>query len=470
MKRGEISVFLSLVFVLLISFVTGILEAAVVQTVKNISRLEADRAMFSVFGEYQRTLLKEYHVFALESGYGTGDYSEENILKRMHYYGTEGMEYSVSSMQYLTDNGGQAFREQVTAYMELRYGVGLVRDLMGMTEQWEEQSIQADNMEETEESILDDYRELAGGEASENLPEEQNPFSTIETIENEGILSLVLPDEMDLSGKRINLEDQVSYRRLTTGYGTFPARDNLNGIEEKLLFNEYILKQFKNAALSTQSEQPSEDTERGEERGSTTLDYEVEYILSGKSSDKENLQSVLLKIYLIRMSLNYIYLQGDSSRKAQAGALAVVIAALLLTPEIAEPLKQLILLVWAAGESVIDLRTLLSGRRVPLVKRSENWQLPLHSLILLGTGTGTYEGDDSQDGISYEDYLRSFLFLENTSSAAMRTLDRTEENLSSVYGLNFIKMDKCVSKLEINTKVSIMGDISYSFPVYFGYE
>ena len=66
MKKGEITVFLSLLFVLLISFVTGVLEAAVIQTAKNISRLEADRAVFSVFGEYQRKLLEEYHVFALE--------------------------------------------------------------------------------------------------------------------------------------------------------------------------------------------------------------------------------------------------------------------------------------------------------------------------------------------------------------------------------------------------------------------
>lgn len=302
MKKGEITVFLSLLFVLLISFVTGVLEAAVIQTAKNISRLEADRAVFSVFGEYQRKLLEEYHVFALEGSYGTGDYDEENVLRRMHYYGTEGMEHSTAGIQYLTDNSGQTFREQVTAYMEQRYGIGLVRDLTGMTEEWEEQDIQGENMKEKEESILEEYRDLTGsaqpGSTEENQIEEANPFSYLETIEKSGILSIVLPKEMELSGKQINPASQASCRQLRTGYGTFPARTNLDGIEEKLLFDEYILQQFENAAMPneknlTTDTESSMGSDGGEERKNKSLDYEVEYILAGKSSDKANLETVL---------------------------------------------------------------------------------------------------------------------------------------------------------------------------------
>ena len=479
MKKGEITVFLSLLFVLLVSFVTGVLEAAVIQTAKNISRLEADRAVFSVFGEYQRKLLEEYHVFALEGSYGTGDYDEENVLRRMHYYGTEGMNHSTSGIQYLTDNGGQAFREQVTEYMEQRYGIGLVRDLTGLTGEWEEQSIQGENMKEQEESILEEYRELTG-EAQQDIPEagqieEANPFSHLETMEKSGILSIVLPKEMELSGKQIDPENQASCRRLRTGYGTFPARKNLDGIEEKLLFNEYILRQFGNAAVPSEKDQitdqeNSRTSDDGENRENTSLDYEVEYILAGKSSDKENLETVLFRIFLIRMSLNYICLMGDSSRKAEAQILAVVLSVLLLMPEAAEPLKHLILLAWAAGESVVDIRTLLEGNRVPLVKNSENWKLPLSSLFLLGTGNDTVQGSDTEGGISYEDYLRAFLFLGNTGNITMRTLDRVEENLASVYEMDYFRADSCISRIEVSTEAVIAGGISYTFPVSFGYE
>ena len=141
MKKGEITIFLSLLFVILMAFTTGILEAAVMQTEKNLYRLEADRAIFSIFGEYQQQLLEEYHVFGLDGSYGTGQYSEKNIIRRMHYYGTEGMEHEITGIQYLTDSRGQPFREQVTEYMEQKYGIGLVKDIVDMTGEWEDQSI-----------------------------------------------------------------------------------------------------------------------------------------------------------------------------------------------------------------------------------------------------------------------------------------------------------------------------------------
>lgn len=72
MKKGEITAFLSLIFVLMISFVTAILESASVQAEKNQARLDMDRAVYSVFGEYQKELLEEYGIFAVEGSYETG--------------------------------------------------------------------------------------------------------------------------------------------------------------------------------------------------------------------------------------------------------------------------------------------------------------------------------------------------------------------------------------------------------------
>ena len=109
---------MSVVFVLMISFVSGILQASSIQAAKNLGRLETDRAIYSVFGEYQKELLEQYHVFGLDGSYGTGRYTEETLISRMHYYGTEGTEHEITDIQYLTDNSGQAFREQVLKYME----------------------------------------------------------------------------------------------------------------------------------------------------------------------------------------------------------------------------------------------------------------------------------------------------------------------------------------------------------------
>lgn len=60
--KGEITVFLSLSFTLLLSFIFGILESAVIQGSKNLSRIDTDRAIYSVFGEYHQELMEQYHV------------------------------------------------------------------------------------------------------------------------------------------------------------------------------------------------------------------------------------------------------------------------------------------------------------------------------------------------------------------------------------------------------------------------
>ena len=68
MVKGEITAFLSLVFLLLLSLTGAVLESASLQVLKNEKRADAGRATESVFAEYQREMLEEYDIFAVESG------------------------------------------------------------------------------------------------------------------------------------------------------------------------------------------------------------------------------------------------------------------------------------------------------------------------------------------------------------------------------------------------------------------
>ena len=53
MVKGEITVFLSLVFLLLLTLVGALLESASIQLAKNERRADAGRAVESAFAEYQ---------------------------------------------------------------------------------------------------------------------------------------------------------------------------------------------------------------------------------------------------------------------------------------------------------------------------------------------------------------------------------------------------------------------------------
>lgn len=448
-KKGEITAFLSLIFVLLVSFILAMAQSASIQTVKNRKRLDVDRAVFSLFGEYQKDLLEEYQVFALDGTYESGEYEEGLLLDRMSYYGSMGITQEITDIQLLTDNDGQAFREQVIQYMESRFGITLAQNLTGLASKWEEREIQGQEMSEqleevlseNEESLPDLLPEAAGGEL---------------TVSKGAILSLVLPKGFQLSGKTIRPEEQVSGRSCRIGRGSFPERKSSTaGAEEKLLFEQYIMEKFGNAI-----------EQKGENRN---LDYEVEYILCGKESDAENLKSVVYQLLMFRFASNYAYLMSDTAKQGEAEAMATTASILLVNPELEPMIKQLILILWSFGESIMDLRSLLSGKRVAFTKKAENWQLQLSGLFKLGKAEDTQEGQDEENGLTYQQYLQILTLLKSDTRLTMRTLDRVEQNLIQEKELSFFRADACVTKIKLQNTADIWNGTSYTFPAYYGY-
>lgn len=435
---------MSLIFVLLVSFVLAMVESASIQTAKNQKRLDVDRAIFSLFGEYQKELLEEYEIFAIDGTYETGQYEESQILNRLAYYGGMGIQQEITDIQLLTDNGGQAFREQVVAFMEARSGIALVQDLTGLAAEWEEQQIEGQEVSEQLDQALEQNSEL--------LPEEAE--SLIEA-KRSGIFALVLPKSFTLSTKSIRLSEQASERTRNTGRGSFPARSGTDGIEGKLLFEKYIMEYF-GSAVAGKSEARS-------------LDYEIEYLLCGKESDAENLKMIVSQLLLFRFGMNYMYLMSDAQKQGEAETLALAVAAVLLQPEAVEIIKQLLLLLWSFGESVMDVRSLLSGKKVPIMKSAENWQMQLTSVFALGASEDGLEGADCESGLDYTQYLQILLFLKNDTELTMRTLDRVEENLRVEKGLDFFHADACITKLKVQSAADIWNGCTYTFPVYYGY-
>ena len=175
MEKGEITAFLSLIFVLMISFVTAILESASVQAEKNQARLDMDRAVYSVFGEYQKELLEEYGIFAVEGSYETGNFSEKQLIDRMHYYGASGIWPEVEGIQFLTDQNGQAFREGAVKYMEDLYGISIIQGLGALAEKWEQQEITGEQTKDESNQSLEELDDMLNQNQS-SLPMENNPL------------------------------------------------------------------------------------------------------------------------------------------------------------------------------------------------------------------------------------------------------------------------------------------------------
>ena len=56
----------------------------------------------------------------------------------------------------------------------------------------------------------------------------------------------------------------------------------------------------------------------------SALQYETEYLIAGKASDRENLKAVANRILGLRFLANYVYLSGSSEWKAASGSAAEI--------------------------------------------------------------------------------------------------------------------------------------------------
>ena len=169
------------------------------------------------------------------------------------------------------------------------------------------------------------------------------------------------------------------------------------------------------------------------------------------------------QILKIRMAANYVYLLSDTVKQAEAEAMALSLCSLLTAPGITVVVKHAILLAWAYGESIVDVRVLLKGNKVPVVKTAETWQLQLANLVKLGTDEEVMGELDTTTGLGYQDYLKGLLFLKDEKTLSMRSLDLIESNLQ-------IKTDECMTRIEIESYAEFRRGVTDTFTTTIQYQ
>ncbi len=460
-----------MIFILMISFTGAVIESASIQTAKNLRRTDVNRAIESVFAEYQKDLWEQYGLFALEGSYESGSYSEDLVTDRLDFYGASNMEHTIERIRFLTDDGARVFYQQAVAYIQHLYGADFLTDLIGQTDSWRQQEQDGDDFDREMEDTTKELDDLLEENEAE-LPEEDNPISHISNLKKSPILSLVMQKNQELSDKAMDLSGTVSHRELNQGYGDFSDQEEGTVNLSSLLFGQYLLDHFSTVldAQPVRAAGSGQEAETGETAAENeSLSYEIEYLIAGKESDKDNLKSVVNRLMGIRTVDHIAYLEKNTSKKNEVRVLATSLCSLLPIPGLEVVAIHAALLAWAFGESLVDLRSLLKGNRVPLTKSDKTWQLSLSGLLKLGEGDDPNDGADDVHGLSYRDYIRMLLFSTKKEDLAVRALDLIEINLQNVHGLSFFKADQCITKLGISSTASLRRGVSYQFPTYFGY-
>ena len=137
---------------------------------------------------------------------------------------------------------------------------------------------------------------------------------------------------------------------------------------QKVLFYQYLVNYLGNYV---------------EKKQDRVLEYELEYVLGGKRNDADNLKIVVSELLAMREPLNMASLTASSQRQSEAMALAVTLAGVSANPAVIEAVKYGILVAWAFAESVLDVRTLLSGGKITMIKSDADWTSNVHMLSLI---------------------------------------------------------------------------------------
>ena len=193
--------------------------------------------------------------------------------------------------------------------------------------------------------------------------------------------------------------------------------------------------------------------------GETYFQNEIEYSLSGKRSDSEALKAVKSKITILRNGLNLIYLYSSEEKREAAMMLAAAV-----TPGAeAVATQAAVLETWAYAEACNDVKLLLAGKEVPLLKTDSSWALDLDNAVssenlqmLLKEG---YVTPRDEEGCSYDEYLRILMNFIPEKTRLLRMMDLIQINMKFLYCDYFLISDYYTG-LKFSMKVN---GIDYEF-------
>lgn len=261
---------------------------------------------------------------------------------------------------------------------------------------------------QTEEFLKD----LQVAKITEKDKKNKSIFDSAKDFFEKGVLSLVIKDTSNLSTASVSTSSLPSQTSISKSQESSGIYDKATmGVYSNLYFGNYLDAKKKNA-----------------------LKYGLEYLVAGKDSDKSNLTSVVERLVLIRHLPNYACIMQSASKKAEIEGIATSIAAVTGLPFLQPIAKVILTEAWVLAESASDVRALLSGEKLSLLKSEANWKTSLTNLK-----GGSSSGDSN--GFKYEVYLGFLLMLTDRDAVVYRTMDLIQMNICKNYNKEF-RMNK----------------------------
>lgn len=472
---GSITLFLALTLTLILSLIFSLLEAARMQALALIAQRDLQLRLESLFGSYHVPMWENYHMLFLDGNDGKGQFNlsvlegimmEEDALeqKEKGFYQISLENVEIDQFALATDQKGKLFKEQACRAMKeqlAEYAADTVRELLNQGENLEKDCKETEEKwklaqeaaekaaKSVEKEKTEDSEEINGGgggakeekegaeKSGPDVPSEQalpeNPMDFVKMWKKSPVLALVVENPSEISGKGISLENNVQNRKKETGNLRRTGNEKL----EKLWFLQYL-----NAYFSCQAGSGTKGC------SSHALDYELEYCIGGKGTDRQNLEQTVKKLLLLREAGNFATIIQDSGKQALALEMATAAVGFTGIPPLIQAVQIGILLSWSYIESVLDVRCLLAGGKVPLIKEASEWK----SDVSLGQkALEENTGQQEERGFDYREYLQILLLSVKEDLLVARAMDIMEQNIRMLPGEDNFSMDHMIQGMEAET-------------------
>lgn len=332
--------------------------------------------------------------------------------------------------------------DRLTGYREMEVQAERNRELL--EEACELLDLEADAEDEDEEeadwgSISQCVEEMEIFESADSGPRDKKKAAALDRLEelfDKELLDILLPAGTEISQNAVSLKGipSASKYQNVMGSSDLDGAGLLEMASRQIAVNAYVPLYF-SSFLEESGSEPS------------VLKYEMEYLLAGKKSDRENLKDAVNRVLTLRGAMNLLFLLNSPDKKAEVDALAAAVSVGIMPAQMA--LSFFILTLWAFGEAVLDVKTLLAGGKVPFWKTEGTWKTSLSGL--LDQSFLRESGKTSGEGRSYTEYLSCLMFLMDRKTRNFRMMDLIQWNIQTKQA--DFSAANCAYQIELETEV-----------------
>ncbi len=517
-EDGSITVFLSIIFLLFFAMFGVTFENVRSLISAGHVRTSAYSAAVTAFGDYNKELYREYGLFGYGGAEGKNvsdlEFAYQRVLfenlsavpvkKDKQYvdlFGYRDIDAIVKKADYITDSN--EFLGQVTAFLKQEAVMDIkdtidqkiqtadkneIQSKLAVTKDYEQgkyeksddkKATKGKNAAEEKQEISHDKTDSAGG----------NPLKFFTNLARDGILGLVCDEDRMTDGiitscqenDRSDQKDEDDKKnkegtKKATDIKDMQRKDAKSESEAAAILSDLISKNQKQEDEREKVNSPIEKisiiryankvfSSYTNEQNRTTK-YGLEYLIGGKSREKDNLISVINRLLVVRLLLNFTCVMSDAAFQEKSLATATAIAGITGLPPVINAIQYTILLILSLEEACVDVRALLMGKKISALKKSSDFQMKYEEICmgskkLFTQKANVYPNDDGKkeiSSISYSQYLWSFLLFVSQDTIEKRIFSLIEYDLREKYNRTF-----CVHTCICKCRYKINYQIPYQF-------